>query len=281
MAQAPISETAPQEMAAVETKVTDSESSTPVRKQVPSSKKRNSDQKLKNNKRAEGTKKKASKNSERVVPLTTERLCEIWVKIAADPRARRALKRLDQAGFRISHMKPMDATFNDHPCWADYIAAVPLVPNKPSTRPILYSFRKNWHIVRQLRRLAFMVNLPFAEVIPFYSRDYTGSAKRSSLGEDLLKAASMLEHLLSTDYSVRFVNPRNALIAELRWAIRHATRKPHDRDLNALIDAAFRAAGYEEGCYIEPTTLDRIEKRQKESRVKAYRRILTLMGASA
>src|SRR5215469_13328688 len=93
--------------------------------EVPSSKKRNNDQQSKNIKRAEGTKKKASKNGEPEVPPTTEQLCEIWVKITSDPRARRALKRLDQAGFRISHMKPMDATFNDHPCWADYIAALP------------------------------------------------------------------------------------------------------------------------------------------------------------
>jgi hypothetical protein len=33
--------------------------------------------------------------------LTTEPLCKIWEKIRADTRADSALKRLDEAGFRI------------------------------------------------------------------------------------------------------------------------------------------------------------------------------------
>jgi hypothetical protein len=91
----------------------------------------------------------------------------------------------------------------------------------------------------------------------------------------------MLEHFLSWDYYVRYLNSRNALIAELRWTIRERTGRPHDRDLNILIDAAFRAAGNKEGCYIDAATLDRIEKRQKESRVKANRRIRSLISAPA
>jgi len=118
------------------------------------------------------------------------------------------------------------------------------------------------------------------EVAIFGKRDYPVSAI-SSLSEDLLKAASMLEHVLSWDYLVQYLNPRDALIAGLRWTIRERTGRPHDRDLSILIDAAFRAAGYKEGCYIDSTTLDRIEKRQKESRVKANRRIRSLISASA
>jgi hypothetical protein len=91
----------------------------------------------------------------------------------------------------------------------------------------------------------------------------------------------MLEHVLSWDYLVQYLNPRNVAIAELRWTIRKRTGRPHDPELSILIDAAFRAAGYKEGCYIDPAALDRIEKRQKESRVKANQRIRYLISASA
>lgn len=93
-----------------------------------------------------------------------------------------------------------------------------------------------------------------------------------TLRDDLLKAATTLEHFLYWDYVVRNLNPRNALIAELRCTIRERTGKPHDSELIVLLDAAFRAAGHKEGFYISPSALDRIEKREKESRVKATRR---------
>ncbi len=84
---------------------------------------------------SQAMKMRTSKSSGYQVPFTTEQLCDIWEKIRSNPDAKRALERLDEAGFRISHLKPRDATFK-HPSWADYIAAPPLVPNKPSTRRI-------------------------------------------------------------------------------------------------------------------------------------------------
>ena len=62
---------------------------------------------------------------------------------------------------------------------------------------------------------------------------------------------------------MRYINPRNSVIATLRWTIRDRTGKPHDRELNVLTDAAFRAAGYKDGYYLDSATLDRIEKRQR------------------
>jgi hypothetical protein len=223
-------------------------------------------------------KKRVSKRSEHPEPLTTEQLRDIWGKIRSDTDARGALERLDEAGFRISHLKPVDATFKQ-PSWADYIAALPLLPNEPSTRRIHHktSFRKYLPLVQELRQVAANVNIPFVDVTIFGGRDYPLPAI-GTLGEDLLKAAEMLEHFLSWDYYVRYVNPRNAVIAELRWTIRARTGRPHDRELSVLIDAAFRAAGCKEGCFIDSTTLDRIEKRQRESRVKANRRMRYLIS---
>jgi len=222
-------------------------------------------------------KKNAEKSSEQPELLTTERLCEIWEKVLSDTDARGALARLEKAGFPISQLKPHDATFV-HPNWADYISALPLLPNNPSSRRIHYatSSRKYLPLVQDLRELADAEG-PFREVRIFAGRDYPGIA---NLRKDLLKAASTLEHYLSWHYYVRHRNPRHALIADLRWTIRYKTGKPHDSELNTLFDAAFRAAGYEEGCYIDSSALDRIEKRQREGREKVIRRIQSRMNVS-
>ena len=132
--------------------------------------------------------------------------------------------------------------------------------------------KRHWPLVRELRRLAATVNVPFVEVAIFSAKDCPIPADDTLRGY-LLKAASTLEHVLSWSRLERYLNPRNAVIAELRWTIRQRTGRPHDHELNALIDAAFRAAGYKEGCYIDSTALDRIENRQRESRVKAYHRL--------
>jgi hypothetical protein len=222
-------------------------------------------------------KQNAKRSSDQQEPLTTERLCQIWEKVLVDIDARGALERLSKAGFPISHLKPHDATFV-HPSWADYISALPLLPDKPSTRRIhnVASSRKYLPLVQELRELAGAEG-PFREVAIFAGRDYPAIR---TLREDLLKTASMLEHYLSWHYYVRHVNPRHAVIAELRWTIRYRTRRPHDHELNVLFDAAFRAAGYKEGFYMDPNALDRIEKRQRESRAKVLRRIQEGMKAS-
>jgi hypothetical protein len=165
-------------------------------------------------------KKNGGKSSEQPEPLTTQRLYEIWDKVLADPDARRALERLDKAGFLISHLKPNDAAFV-HPTWADYITAIPLLPEKPSTRRIHYatSSRKYLSLIQGLRELANAAG-PFRDVAIFAARDYSGDG---SLREDLLKTASMLEDYLSWNYYVRHLNPRHALIAELRWTNRKTT----------------------------------------------------------
>jgi hypothetical protein len=230
---------------------------------------------LRGTKTASVMKRNANKSSEHQEPLTTERLCEIWEKVLSDINARGALERLGHAGFPISHLKPQDATFL-HPSWADYICALPLLPNKPPTRRIhdANSSRKYLPLAQDLREFADAPG-PFREVLIFAGTDYPNYPTNRSLREDLLKAASILERYLSWHYCVCYRNPRHALIAELRWTIRDRTGRPHDRELNILFDAAFRAAGYE-GFYMDSTALDRMEKRQKESRVKMMRRMRKL-----
>ena len=117
-------------------------------------------------------KKKASERSEHTEPLTTKQLCDIWEKILSDSVGR-GLKRLDEAGFPISHLTPSDATF-ERPCWADYVAAIPLLLNKPSTRRIhsKIKMRKYRPLVLELRQFAAKVASPFAAVTVPGARDW-------------------------------------------------------------------------------------------------------------
>ncbi len=211
--------------------------------------------------------------------LTLERLCEIWSKILKDPTARKALQRLGMQGFNISHLTPRDATFQ-RPNWADYIAAIPLLPNRPSRRRIhsKTSLQKHWPLVRALRRFAQKVNDPFCEVSIVSKRD-SPLAEIVTLHRRLAETADFVEKFLSWNWYTRDRNQRNAVIAELRWEIRWRTGKPHDAELGILIDAAFRAAGVKETFYIDATALDRIEKREKEGRVKATGRLRSRLNS--
>jgi hypothetical protein len=113
---------------------------------------------------------------------------------------------------------------------------------------------------------------PFCEVSIVSATDCS-SSEIASFGRRLFETAEFVEKFLSWDWSARDRNQRNLLIAELRWQIRARTGKPHDSELSALIDAAFRAAGADDGLYLDATTLERIEQREKEGRVKAARRL--------
>jgi len=235
----------------------------------------------------QAVKKRAIPNKQRTWP-STERLIEVWNKIRADPDARWAFKQLKAAGFPLAHLQPKaDASF-EYRCWADYIAAIPLVPNEPTTREIRHAsrFRKCLRVVQEMREVAAAINPPFDDVSIYAKKEYP---TERSIAADLSYAATVLEHFLGWNVTIRRLNCRDALIAELRWTIRDKTRKPgkpgepdkrgkpHDREFGVLIDAAYRSAGYKDGCYIDATALDRIEKRQKESRVKLHRRANKLL----
>lgn len=204
--------------------------------------------------------------------LTLQQLVEVWNKILKDKGAQQALATLAKDGFRISHLSPRDPSLRN-PCWVDYIATIPFVPNRPS-RTRFYrktSLQKHWPLVRVMRRFAVKLDDPFCEMGVALGRHYSVN-EDPSLGKRMTEASELIEKLLSWNWYTREKNPRNALIACLRWQIRERTKKPHDKELLAIISAAFRATGKKEGFYLTPNALDRIEKREKESRVRAASR---------
>lgn len=204
----------------------------------------------------------------------------VWSGVLKDPIARKALDQLKRDGFDIGRLSPRDPTFNKE-SWADSIAAIPLLENRPTRRHIHRhdSLRKHRPLVRVLRNFARHCDDPFASVSLITTRD-----RELQPGEDLgdlaARSASFVEKFLSWDWCVIENNRRNALIAELRWTIRRRTGKPHDRELSTIIDAAYRAAGRTGPC-LDNTTLDRIEKRVKETRVKAVGRLNFYAGVSS
>jgi hypothetical protein len=208
-----------------------------------------------------------------VKPLTLAQLRNVWDRVIQDPDAHRALVRLERDGFRIRQLEPRDPTLK-YPNWADYIAAIPLLPNRPSRRQIhrQIGLRKYSSLVSTIRRFAVEISDPFCQVSILSEKDCSLEEIRD-LGQSASATSDFLEKFLSWAWYTRHFNPRNTLIAELRWRIRERTGKPHDRELATLIDAAFRAAGIQGGLYLDATTLDRIEKRENEGRLKASSRL--------
>jgi hypothetical protein len=219
-------------------------------------------------------KQSSQQNREKGLKLPTQdRLSSVWNGVLKDAAARAALAQLKRDGFNIEDLSPQDSTFHS-PSWADYLAAIPLVENRPSRSHFhrRISLGKHLPLVKALRSFARQFDDPFCEKRLSSTADTTIPVQ-----EDLTdladRAASFIEKFLSWDWYIRERNPRNALIAELRWTIRNRSKKPHDRELSTLIDAACRAAGRKE-LRLDNTTMDRIEKREKETRVKSFRRLL-------
>jgi hypothetical protein len=125
--------------------------------------------------------------------------------------------------------------------WADCISAIPLVPSRSSRRRIhsRTSLEKHWSFVRAMHRLIEKLDDPFCEVNIAIGRDYS-VRDLMTLSKQLTETKEFSKKFLTWEWYTRERNPRNALIAELRWQIRERTGKPHDRELRAIIDAAFR-----------------------------------------
>jgi len=101
------------------------------------------------------------------------------------------------------------------------------------------------------------------------------------LGTLLGYHATRPRHQAATDCRWRGVFGNQKEVVTFEVKIEHTgqvaivpTGRPHDTQLNVLIDAAFYAAGRKDGFHMDATALDRIEKRERESRMKATAKIL-------
>jgi len=225
--------------------------------------------------RKEGSKERVrNRRDERPTQEPTPlQLKTIWDKILKDADAREAIEKLKKDGFYFTHTAaPRLRSEEDfkYPNWAGNLAAIPLVPYCSARRRIYRrtSLKKYWALVGVLRQLEEKLNDRFCDVSIESITDFP-MAEINVLGRRVRETADFLEQFFCWNWYTREQNPRNALIAELRWQIRYRTKRPHDVELSTLIDAAFRAAGAKEQPSLDNTALERIEKREKEGRVKA------------
>ena len=202
--------------------------------------------------------------------LTLKQLKPVWRGILANPEAMEALAKLKKDGFPRKELKLQDLK---HPSWADYVAAIPFLPDRSSRRRIHRgkTLRKHLSLVNLLREFAANASDPFCEIRVETKKEilFEGSRK---FGHDLGQAANLIEKLISSNWSVRNKNPRYTVIAQLRWTVRYLTGTPHDSVLATLIDAALGAAG-KKCIFLDSHTLERIENREREGRIKAARRL--------
>lgn len=209
------------------------------------------------------------KNNRRTA-LSRGELHKIWEKVRTDADGKRALLTLQKHGFKLAKLEAGGESVT----WADFVAAIPLLSTQQASRRVRRGGKSKFSraLIAEMRGLVVALGDPFTEVRISTNEDGP-VPRRPELCNELLAAVKTLEKSLEWDWYVRRRNPRNAAIAQLRWEIRSVTRKPHDAELGILIDAAYRAAGFPDGCYIDATALDRIEKREKEGRVKATRKL--------
>lgn len=102
--------------------------------------------------------------------------------------------------------------------------------------------RKQRAALRQIKFLALRLNDPLMRTVVVF--DPPGPAWfPDDLRKPILEAVNLLEHVASWRWASRGDNPRRVVIATARWEIRQSTGRPHDRELRALLDSAFRAVG--------------------------------------
>jgi hypothetical protein len=136
---------------------------------------------------------------------TLDQLSGVWRRILDDPNAKRALAKLKRDGFAIAHLMPHDLRY---PCWADYIASIPFLPNRPSSRQIHRgkSLRKHLPLLTVLRQFAAKANDPFCEIRVVTGNETLIESSRD-FGNELGQAADLIQKFISSNWYVRGRNP--------------------------------------------------------------------------
>lgn len=193
----------------------------------------------------------------------------IWNKIQNDRGAASALAalkrdRLNLAGIGVGP--------NSLPA---IIASVPFLPNRRARSRVLPRPQGLRLTIRFLRELGNSLTLPFSRVEAYDARARVMYFPPSDelRPSSFLQATELLERVWSWRWVVTEQNPLVATIALLRWEIRRRTKKPHDRELIDLLDAAYRAAGFREGFPIELESFKKVERQERESRMAASRKL--------
>ena len=200
-----------------------------------------------------------------------EELRRIWRAIQKDKVGAGALTILKEYGFDLDKI-------GVEPCtWPGIIASIPVLPSQRARSRLLRPPAALRSASGFLLELARGLTSPYSHV---EARDPRAGVIYTEGSDELdprnfLKAAEFLEKVLSRKWVITEHNPLQNAIASLRWEIKWRTKKPHDKEIVDLLDAAFRAAGFKKGFQMQFESLKKAEKFERETR-KAGRRKLML-----
>jgi|SRR5580704_3649689 hypothetical protein len=202
-----------------------------------------------------------------VEQLQQEDLNRIWQAIRKDRYGARALAILKKNGFDLDRIPVGFQT------WPGIIASIPFLPSRRARSRLLsrpYGLRLT---IRFLRELARSLESPYSSV---ESRDrkyiYT-KASHEMNPVRFKETADFLEQIVSKKWVITEHNPRQNAIADLRWEIKSRTKKSRDKELADLLDATFRACGFNEGFHVTVEFLKKTETIERETRKAARRKL--------
>lgn len=203
--------------------------------------------------------------------LQKEDLNRIWRAIRKDRYGARALAILKKHGFDLERIPVESYT------WPGIIASIPFLPKRRARSRLLSRPNGLRLAMRFLRELARSLKSPYSRVEAHDPRAKVIYMRASDELNPLpfMKAADFLERVSSWKWVVAEHNPRQNVIASLRWEIRWRTKKPHDKELADLLDATFRAGGFKQGLYMTFESLKKTETTARETRIVARRKLLS------
>jgi hypothetical protein len=200
--------------------------------------------------------------------LQHEDLSRIWRAVRKDKDGARALAILKKHGFDLERIPVAFHT------WPGIIASIPFLPSRRARSRLLerpYGLRL---AITFLRELARSLESPYSRVEARDRKSIYMKASDEMKSLRFIETADFLEKVLSKKWVITEHNPRQNAIASLRWEIKWRTKKSHDTELADLLDATFRAGGFNEGFHMTFESLKKTETIERETRKAARRKLL-------
>ena len=202
--------------------------------------------------------------------LRKEDLIRIWRLVKKDEDGARALAILKKHGFDLVRI-PVESD-----SWPGIIASIPFLPHRPARSRLLARHNSLRIAIRFLHELAQSLAGPYCSV---EARDPRAKVIHMKASDEMnparfVEATEFLEKVYRRNWVITEHNQRQNAIASLRWEIKWRTKKPHDTEVAALLDAAFRAGGFKDGLQMQLESLKKTESNERGTRKTARLKLL-------
>lgn len=201
--------------------------------------------------------------------LSQEKLKEVWNAVKRDKQGAKALKIIRSAGLELD--VPVE-----HQTWSGMLASIPFLAHRRGRSRHLPVPKGVRPVIWFLREIARALAEQFTRVEAYDKREHRISIISADRGETVRKcneAADFLQSISKQRWVVTAHNPYQNTIATIRAKVELRTGQTHDSVLINLIDAVFRAAGYE-GFDMELDAFKQLEINEKNTRKASRRKLL-------